>query len=212
MAISLYLVRTPEQLFNWGSMQGRFGELLAVRGPAVTAASLVDNADDGDADIVPLVAGERRALRLRSDDAEIAEIKRYTTIERMGGYVQLRPNCGSWRIMKTDGPYVVTVERGNSAVMHLYQGKDREGNWTGPVVHNGDCLRIEGAMTEKERAILIHEAPNVSWLTGCISPRDLNNVQTALVSRPMTNESYTAMMELFDFVGRERANFFVLDW
>jgi len=110
------------------------------------------------------------------------------------------------------GPYEVTVERGNSVVQHLYQGKDRQGQWTGPIVHNGDCLRIHGAVTVKEQGILIHEAPNVSWLTGCISPRDLDNYRTALVHRPRTNESFTAMTELFQFVDRERANFFVLDW
>jgi hypothetical protein len=210
MAITLFLVRTPNRPLDFGGMAGRFGKLLAVSGPEVTAASLVEDGGDGDG-LLPILPGERRALSLVSDGAAITEIRRYTTIERMGGYVQLRPNCGTFRVRK-DGPYEVVVERGNSAVQHLYQSKDRQGRWIDPVVHNGDCLRIRGAVTQQEQGILIHEAPNVSWLTGCISPRNLNNFQTALVSRPRTNESFTAMTELFQFLGRETANFFVMDW
>ncbi len=129
----------------------------------------------------------------------------------MGGYVQLRPNCGSFSTKK-DGPYEVTVEPGNSAVKDLYRSKDHQGHPTGPVVHDGNCLRINGAVSRPEQGILIHEAPHVGWLTGCISPRNLSNFQTELVSRPRTNESYTAMTELFQSLGRESANFFVLDW
>lgn len=106
----------------------------------------------------------------------------------------------------------IRMEPGNPVVRHLYQGKDGQGNWTGPVVHDGNCLRIHGAVSAPERGILIHEAPNVSWLIGCISPRNLNNFQTALAHRPRMNESFVAMTELFRFIGRERANFFVLDW
>lgn len=211
MAVTLFLVRTPNHLFNFGSLHGRFGKLLAVNGPAVTAASLVEFGRAGDRDTVTIVPGESRALKLQSDGGEITEVLRYTTIERMDGYVQLRPNCGSFKTKK-EGAYQVTMEPGNSVVRHLYQGKDGRGNWTGPVVHDGNCLRIHGAVSVPERGILIHEAPNVSWLIGCISPRNLNNFQTALTSRPRTNESFVAMTELFRFVGRERANFFVLDW
>jgi hypothetical protein len=210
VAITLFLVRTPNRPFNYGSMQGRFGELLAISGPEVTAASLVDDGDDLP-NTVPLVVGDSRALQLECDGVDVDEVKRYTTIERMGGYVQLRPNCGNFRTKK-DGPYQVAVESGNSAVKHLYQGKDRNGNWTGPVVHDGNCLRISGAVSGPEQGILIHEAPHIGWLTGCISPRTLNIVSTELVSRPRTNESYLAMSELFRFLGRETANFFVLDW
>ena len=180
---------------------GRFGELMAISGPEVTAASLVDDGDE-DATTVPLVVGERRVLQLESDGVEIDDVKRYTTIERMGGYVQLRPNCGSFRIKK-DGPYEVAVEAANSAVKHLYQRKDHQRNWIPPTVHDGNCLRISGAVIGPEQGILIHEAPHVGWLTGCISPRTLNIVSTELVSRPRTNESYLAMSELFLFLGRE---------
>jgi hypothetical protein len=211
VSVTLFLVRTPTRLFTWGSLHGRFGVLLAVSGPTVTAVSLEENGGTADADAIEVLPGQHRSLKLESDGNAVTDIMRYTTIERMDGYVQLRPNCGSFK-KKKEGVYEVTVESGNSVVRHLYQGKDRQGSWTGPVVHDGNCLRIHGAVTSRERGILIHEAPNVSWLIGCISPRNLYNFDTALESRPRTNESYVAMTELFQFLGRERANFFVLDW
>jgi hypothetical protein len=211
MPVTLFLVRTPNHPFSDGSMLGRFGKLLAVTGPSVTAASLVEDGGTNSPDTVPIVPGETRAISLQSDGGAITEVMRYTTIERMGGYVQLRPNCGSFKTKK-EGAYEVTVERGNSVVKHLYQGKDQHQNWTGEEVHDGSCLRIHGAISRPERGILIHEAPHVGWLIGCISPRNLNNFERRLVSRPRTNESFAAMTELFRLIGRERANFFVLDW
>jgi hypothetical protein len=211
MPVTLFLVRTPNHPFSDGSMLGRFGKLLAVTGPSVTAASLDEDGGTNSPDTVPIVPDETRAIRLQSDGGAITGVARYTTIERTGGYVQLRPNCGSFKTKK-EGAYGVTVERGNSVVRHLYQGKDQHHNWTGEVVHDGNCLRIHGAVSGPERGILIHEAPSVGWLIGCISPRNLNNFQTRLVSRPRTNESFVAMTELFRLIGRERANFFVLDW
>jgi len=186
--------------------------MLAVRGPKVTAASIVENGNGNGSNTVPLVPGDNRALQLTCDGGAISEIKRFSTIERTGGYVQLRPNCGTFKTMK-HGAYEVTLEPGNSVVQHLYQSKDHAtGKWTGPVLHDGNCLRIHGALSKPEQGILIHEAPNVGWLIGCISPRNLGNMKTALTAKPKTNESYLAMQELFQFIGRERANFFVLDW
>jgi hypothetical protein len=193
-------------------MEGRFGEMLAVRGPKITAASIVESSNGDGAGAIPLVPGDNRALALSSDGGAISEIKRYTTIERMGGYVQLRPNCGTFKTMK-HGAYEVVFEPGNEVVQHLYQSKDHAtGKWAGSPVHDGNCLRIHGALTDRERGILIHEASNVSWLIGCISPRNLGNFKTTLVQKPKANESYLAMQELFQFIGRQRANFFVLDW
>ena len=211
MAVTLFLVRTPNHPFNVGDKQGRFGEMLAVRGPKVTAAGIVENGNANESTTIPLMPGGNRALQLTCDGAAIGEIKRYTTIERMGGYVQLRPNCGSFKVMK-HGAYTVTFELANSEVRHLYQRKDHQGQWTGPVLHDGNCLRIHGAISVPEQGILIHEAPHVGWLVGCISPRNLSNYNTELTSKPKTNESYMAMSELFRFIGQEQANFFVLDW
>jgi len=197
--------------FTWGGLEGRYGELIAIRGPRVTAASILnDGAPESDT-CFRLLPGGVRSLSFTSDGVAVSEIKRYTTIERMGGFVQLRPNCGHFKTMK-NGAYEVTFEPHNSEVQHLYQSKDAKGEWTGQVVHTGSCLRIHGAVTLKEQGILIHEASNVSWLTGCISPRTFNNYKVSLENKPKTNASYLAMNELFQFIGRDRANFFVLDW
>jgi hypothetical protein len=211
MPVTFCLVRTPNDLFPYGSMHGRFGKLIVIGGPKVTAASLVDGGDANDPNTVTVAPNESRTLKFESDGAKVTDVRRYTTIERMDGYVQLRPNCGSFK-HKKDGPYEVAFEPGNSVVRHLYQGKNSKGEWTGPVVHDGNCLRIYGALSTPEQGILFHEAPNVSWLIGCISPRKLGTKKTALDSKPRTNESYVAMNELFQVLGRERANFFVLDW
>ncbi len=59
MAVTLFLIRTPNRPFTYRTMQGRFGELMIVSGPEVTAASLVENGDADDSNTVPLLIGER---------------------------------------------------------------------------------------------------------------------------------------------------------
>jgi hypothetical protein len=107
-----------------------------------------------------------------------------------GYYVQLRPKSE---------PYKVNFEIGNTVVKTLRRG------------HDGRCFRIHGAKTIKEQAILIHEAPNVSYLIGCISPRPYGNFTTAFNNDP-SNPSSLSLNELIEFVGSEKADFFVNDW
>jgi hypothetical protein len=140
--------------------------------------------------------GDGRTLHLSTDGEPIQEVKRFTTMERFradsgeGYYVQLRP--------KSD-PYTIHVELGNRVVKTLRPG------------HDGRCFRIHGQETARERGILIHEAPNVSWVIGCISPRPLGNFTTSFRNEP-SNPSSVSMNELIQFVGREKANLFVNDW
>jgi hypothetical protein len=88
---------------------------------------------------------------------------------------------------------------GNSAVKHLWNKK-----------HNGKCFRVHGGHSGPEQGILIHEAPNVGWLIGCISPRPLKNFTTEFANQP-GNPSNKCMEELFRFVGGQ-GDLFVLDW
>ena len=131
----------------------------------------------------------------------------------------LRPNCPHdppYRNPKV-GAYTVTVENGNPVVRNLYRS-GRPPAYTGPVYHDGACLRIHGAMSQPERGILFHEAPNVGWLIGCISPRNhgsnVVDLPTQLDRRinPVRNESHAAMQELFTTIGSQTANLWVLDW
>jgi hypothetical protein len=58
-----------------------------------------------------------------------------------------------------DTPYGLRVERNNSVVRTLRNG------------HDGICIRVLGGATAQQRGILIHEAPHVGWVIGCIGPR-----------------------------------------
>jgi hypothetical protein len=91
----------------------------------------------------------------------ITSTKVFSTIERY------RTNSGTvnqWdvgyvRMVGRERPYGLRVERKNSAVMKLRTG------------HDGACIRVLGGETAAQRGILIHEAPNVAWVIGCIGPR-----------------------------------------
>jgi len=110
----------------------------------------------------------------------VEEAKRYTTIERMDGYVQLHPQTDAYRI---------TFEPNNPAVAHLR--KDRK------------CfLRVHATEEQSRNGNSHSRAPIVRWLIGCIGPRYLN------ATRTYTESSRTPMNEMFDVVGRE-ADLFV---
>jgi len=92
-----------------------------------------------------------------------------------------------------DEPYGITYETANAVVAKL---KGTEGK----------CFRTHGGLTAQERAILIHEAPHVGYLIGCIGPRKLNDR-----SRGSTDSAHSAMNELFK-VSPRPSELFVLDW
>lgn len=218
MQVTLILTRTPLKEFSFGHRSGRWGEMIAFKGPKVnsakllpkhpvsggaglftTVASVAQNigtflatAAESKAHLVPTNHG---ILELSTAEGPVFGTKRYTSMERFkadngnGYYVQLRPR---------PTPYKLTYEKNNSAVMKLRAG------------HDGRCFRVHGGQTRPEKGILIHEAPNVSWVIGCIAPRPLNDY--TIEHRNATgNPSYQAMEDLFSFVG-SRADLFVLDW
>ncbi|MCC2689935.1 MAG: hypothetical protein K0S21_2738 [Rhizobiaceae bacterium] len=92
---------------------------------------------------------------------DVSSTRLYTTIERY------RANDGTvneWdigyvRMVGRDTPYGLRVERNNSVVRTLRNG------------HDGICIRVLGGATAQQRGILIHEAPHVGWVIGCIGPR-----------------------------------------
>ena len=60
-------------------------------------------------------------------------------------------------------PYGLQNESGNPVVKkYLKRG-------------NGNCIRVLGGATEQQRAILIHDAPHVGFVVGCIGPRPWND-------------------------------------
>ncbi|HEY2013447.1 MAG TPA: hypothetical protein VGH38_08095 [Bryobacteraceae bacterium] len=177
-----------------------------MKGGKVTSAQMSTGKDDGGAGGIQVVHG---TIQPSFSDGGIEDVKRYTTIERFhangggsGFYVQLRPNVPDSKSKKPPGkigPYKVKFEPGNSKVKDLRPG------------HTGNCFRVRGGISTPEQGILIHEAPNVSWVIGCIGPRPLLNFEPNMKNLP-GNPSYVSMQELFQFVGTAEADFFVLDW
>ena len=96
----------------------------------------------------------------------------------------------------------ITMDRtqpGNPVVAGLRRG------------HNGNCIRIHGGNPGAEEGILIHEAPHVGWLTGCISPRPKDN--HGVFDNADGNPSYVAMDEIMTAVNsyaRGRGSLFVM--
>ncbi len=190
MGTTLVLTRKPNALFQFVlkvkgktvTLHGRFGTLIVLKGGKVKSVQISQGNGSSDSAAISVPTG---VLDVTAKSGEsIHEVQRYTTIERMDGYVQLHPHA--------DKAYGITYEHGNSAVAHLRA--------------DGKCFRVHGGQTAQERGILIHEAPHVGWLIGCIGPRQLND------RKPITHTSGPAMDEMFRVVGHARAELFVLDW
>jgi len=199
MGVTLILTRNPLRAFNHGRQSGRWGQMIAVKGPKIKRVHLSADTGSNSGDGVSgagSIAIDTGVLELETEGGAIAEVKKYTSMERFrsndgkGYYVQLHPKAE---------PYSITYESGNSAVKELRRG------------HDGRCFRVHGGNKGPEQGILIHEAPHVGWLIGCISPRPLHNYGVEFPNDP-TNPSYLSMNELFHFVDDRRADLFVLDW
>ena len=191
MVTTLVLTRKPDEIFQSTykkGQQGRFGTLLVLSGPKITTVKVGGKAGSTSSIMIP--AG---ALEFTTEgEGAVTELKRFTTIERMGGYVQLKPQEFNGKTYKKE-PYGITYEVGNPAVAEL--------DGTG-----GKCFRVHGGTSKPELGILIHEAPQVGWLIGCIGPRKLNDKNTS-----ETRTARPAMAELFS-VSPRPSQLFVLDW
>src|SRR5262249_33693779 len=98
-------------------------------------------------------------------------------------------------------PYRLRTESGNRVVKTLRAG------------HSGDCLRVLDTKRGPEEGILFHEAPNVTWLIGCISPRPKGDL--GAFENRNGNPSYLAMNEIFRQLETHaggKGHLFVMDW
>ena len=147
---------------NRKRISGMWGTMLMVIGDPIRSAQF-DRPVMG-----PLFAEERREVVSLNGrplhlviKGSIVSSKQFTTVERYrtdSGTVN-QWDVGYVRMVGRDRPYGLRVEKNNSAVRKLRQG------------HDGACIRVLGGETEAQRGILIHEAPHVGWVIGCISPR-----------------------------------------
>ncbi|MGO9894278.1 MAG: hypothetical protein ACLPX8_08720 [Bryobacteraceae bacterium] len=191
MTTTFVLTRKPDAIFQSSehkNQSGRFGTLIVLQGGKVTHAQITPQGGTGSKISAPTGFLDVQTL----EGSGVTEVARFTTIERMGGYVQLKPQSHKGHVYKKEA-YPLTYETGNKAVSEL------KGT-------NGQCFRVHGGLTAQERGILIHEAPHVGWLVGCIGPRRLNDRSTG-----STGTAHTAMGDLFRIVPRP-SQLFVLDW
>jgi hypothetical protein len=124
--------------------------------------------DYDDMDRRTMLFGGRMLSLITDDQPIIKPLATYRSMERhrnergTGGYVALPQNLCY---------YEYKTETGNTVVAKLRSE------------HQGRCLRVTessaGAhgLSSKQRAILIHIAPSIIWLTGCISVRPIGDDQ-----------------------------------
>lgn len=151
---------------NRTRISGLWGTMVVVIGDPVRAAQF-DRPVMG-----PLFPQEERAVvKVNNRDVHLVvkgsvkSTKPYTTVERYRtdtGTVN-QWDIGYVRMVSRDAPYGLRAETGNSVVKTLRPG------------HDGACIRVLGGATAQQRGILIHEAPHVGWVIGCIGPRPFGN-------------------------------------
>jgi hypothetical protein len=221
MPTTLFLTRNPLNAFLHNSLSkkkepitqsGRFGELVVIDGPKVTDAQMIpSNGTASGAGGTNTIKVTNGTIEFTSNGGAITATKRFTTMERFlqdallnskttrnpaDGFVQMAPNKA--KVHPKGVPYWVTYEARNSKVIEL-PGAD------------GQCFRVNGGTRKGEDAVLIHEAPHVGWVVGCISPRPLNDF--TLEYQSDRNPSRLAIEELIGFIGKTgKSDFFVLDW
>lgn len=203
-------------------ISGRWGTLGLIKGPKITSAKFAEvpragtaAAQRGPTDGIQTIQFADQTLTLTTDGQAIESIKEYTTIERFRndfgqfGFISLHP--------ATETPYRIYIESGYDLLIQM-RPRNNNGEYV-RIMDNltpDDVRRLSSTQQEilkKERAILIHEAVDVTWLVGCISPRPKGNHATFDREDP-NNPSAKMMRELFAALNaapQRMGSMFVLD-
>jgi hypothetical protein len=156
--VTLILTRIPLDEFHYGGHSGRWGSMAVVEGPKILGAGFLNQSLGVVGTATIPFAGKK--LQLITDGGPIQRVTEFDTMERFradrgkGFYMQVRP--------RPTQPYPLTMER-STEVARLNR--------------HGHCLRVHGhgykqQGSHADAGILVHEAPKVGWLIGCISPRE----------------------------------------
>lgn len=194
--VSLIVTRTPLAEFNHGKMSGRWGAMLVVKGAKISSIGFPQN--DGSAAGHEL--GGKKLDIQTADGGALEIIAEFDTMERFradsgkGFYMQVRPRPAL--------PYLLTMYRA-SLVAKLNS--------------SGNCLLVHGHGYKQQGSgaaagILVHEAPHVGWLIGCISPREKNHREQGSNHHPSRNAMETIFEAMGGFSIGRKADLFVLDW
>jgi hypothetical protein len=180
---------------NRKRISGLWGTMMLVVGAPIRLARFDHKVDQqllpGEAE-VELTINNRRVYA--ATRGEVVSTRLYTTIERYrtnDGQVN-QWDFGFVRLVSGETPYGLRVERNNSVVRTLRNG------------HDGLCIRVLGGASAQQRAILIHEAPHVGWVVGCIGPRPHGN-REAFANRP-GNPSDQALREIVGELSQRGGN------
>jgi hypothetical protein len=201
--------RTIKDAPNILHYSGRWGTLGMFRGGKVYSAKLPDTAKTDKYEATQVCRFAGKELKLLTDGTPVKLVKEYTTMERFrwdyftrgNYYVQLHP--------EPNAPYLLRLQNGFTELTKM-----RRSNLA------AEYVRIEGTpkqrekMSAPEQAILFHEAANVTWVTGCISPRTKDD-ERAFDKDDAGNPSVLAMTEILDALRaqpRGEGWLFVLDW
>jgi hypothetical protein len=194
--VTLILTRQPLQEFNQGRKSGRWGSLAVVTGAKISSAGF-----SGPDDLYSGIDLNGRMLNIRTEGSEGLDlVAEYDTMERFradsggGFYMQVRP--------RPNQPYRLTMYR--AGLVAKLNG-------------SGNCLLVHGhgyrqQGTGNTAGILIHEAPHIGWLIGCISPREQNNRTQTASNMPSRNAMETIFAAMGGFSIGTQADLFVLDW
>lgn len=212
----------PPNLIHYS---GRWGTLAMIVGPKISAVQLADTTPasasrppSSPTDTTQYRNFADRELKITTDGRPIESFNEYTTMERFRsnhgylgnahrgepGFVELHPD--------PTNPYVIYYDRGYQLLIDMRPQPDNLGDHIRIIGGNTDAERRR--LSDLEQAILIHEAVNVTWLTGCISPRPKGNRAVFNRTDP-NNPSATVMRELFVAVKAApngQGSLYVLDW
>jgi hypothetical protein len=150
-------------------VSGQWGTMAMIVGPRITYAGFtplprVPNWRGGERTEEMDFVGRKLHLAMMGQDS-IASTKLFTTVERYrtdAGALN-EYGFGYVRMVSRPEPYGLQNESANPVVKkYLKRG-------------NGDCIRVLGGATLQQQAILIHDAPHVGFVIGCIGPRPWND-------------------------------------
>lgn len=196
MQVALIMSRAPVAEFNYGKMSGRWGNMVVVKGGKISSVSFADQ--NGKASSGIQLGGRALAIEMNGGDlefvAEFDTMERYRADSGKGYYMQVRPRPAM--------PYMLTMFRAG-VVAKLNS--------------SGNCLFVHGhgykqQGTGNAAGILVHEAPHVGWLIGCIAPRELNNRRQSNDRQPSRNAMETIFEAMGGFAIGKQADLFVMDW
>ncbi len=187
----LKLYRTPKGQPR-ARISGQWGTMAMIIGPRITSAVFDhpsgEPSESQRREEIDLV-GRKVHLTLTGED-EIQSTKLFTTVER---YRTDDGKLNEWgfgyvRLLSRAEPYGLQNETANSVVKkYLKRGK-------------GHCIRVLGGATAQQRAILIHDAPHVGFVVGCIGPRPWNDREA--YSNVANNPSDKAVQEIMGELAR----------